>query len=84
MARATLAAFAVFAAAFAYAGAAAPGDPELALVGTFSSPTYLTSPSGDGERSARARGRVLSQSPRFGARRVRGARVHLTLSRGRR
>ena len=49
MARATLAAFAVFA-AFAYGGAAAPGDPELAPVGTFSSPTYLTAPPGDGER----------------------------------
>ena len=28
-------------------------------------------------RSSRARGRVLSQSPRAGARRARGARVHL-------
>jgi hypothetical protein len=36
------------------------------------------------KRSARARGRVVSQRPRFGACRVRGARVHLILSRGRR
>jgi hypothetical protein len=49
MARAALAAVAL-AAAFAYGGEAAPGDPELALVGTFSSPTYLTSPPGDAER----------------------------------
>ena len=35
-------------------------------------------------RSARARGRVIRQSPRPGARRARGTRVHLTLSRGRR
>jgi len=35
-------------------------------------------------RSARARGRVVRQSPRAGARRARGTRVHLTLSRGRR
>ncbi|HEU6446207.1 MAG TPA: PQQ-dependent sugar dehydrogenase [Gaiellaceae bacterium] len=33
-------------------------------------------------RSARARGRVLTQSPRAGARRPRGTRVHLTVSRG--
>ena len=32
----------------------------------------------------RARGRVVAQSPRPGARRARGARVHLTVSRGRR
>ena len=49
MARAALAAVAL-AAAFAYGGEAAPGDPELALVGTFASPTYLTSPPGDAER----------------------------------
>ena len=49
MARAALAAVAL-AAAFAYGGEAAPGDPELALVGTFSAPTYLTSPPGDVER----------------------------------
>jgi Glucose / Sorbosone dehydrogenase/PASTA domain len=49
MARAAFAAVAL-AAAFAYGGEAAPGDPELALVGTFSSPTYLTSPPGDAER----------------------------------
>jgi outer membrane protein assembly factor BamB len=35
-------------------------------------------------RSARRRGRVIKQSPRPGARRVRGARVNLTVSRGRR
>jgi len=35
-------------------------------------------------RSMRARGRVVAQSPRPGARRARGARVHLTVSRGRR
>ena len=35
-------------------------------------------------RSARARGRVLSQSPRAGARRPRGTRVNLVVSRGRR
>ena len=34
-------------------------------------------------RSARARGRVVSQSPRAGARRRRGARVSLVVSRGR-
>jgi glucose/arabinose dehydrogenase len=34
--------------------------------------------------SARRRGRILSQSPRPRARRVRGTRVHLTVSRGRR
>jgi len=33
-------------------------------------------------RSARARGRVLSQSPRAGVRRARGARVKLLVSRG--
>jgi hypothetical protein len=33
-------------------------------------------------RSSRARGRVLSQNPRAGARRARGARVHLLVSRG--
>jgi glucose/arabinose dehydrogenase len=49
MARAAVAAL-VLAAAFAYASAAAPGDPELALIGTFSSPTYVTAPPGDGER----------------------------------
>ena len=49
MARAALAAVAL-AAAFAYGGEAAPGDPELALVGTFATPTYLTSPPGDAER----------------------------------
>jgi Glucose / Sorbosone dehydrogenase/PASTA domain len=49
MARAAVAVL-VLAAAFAYASAAAPGDPELALVGTFSSPTYVTAPPGDGER----------------------------------
>jgi hypothetical protein len=49
MGRAALAAVAL-AAAFAYGGDAAPGDPELALVGTFSSPTYLTAPPGDAER----------------------------------
>jgi Glucose / Sorbosone dehydrogenase len=49
MTRAALAAVAL-ASAFAYGGEAAPGDPELALVGTFSSPTYLTSPPGDTER----------------------------------
>jgi glucose/arabinose dehydrogenase len=36
------------------------------------------------QRSSRARGRVVAQSPRPGARRVRGTRVHLTVSRGRR
>jgi hypothetical protein len=36
------------------------------------------------KRSARRRGRVISQSPRAGARRPQGARVQLTLSRGRR
>ncbi len=35
-------------------------------------------------RSARARGRVTRQSPRAGARRAGGARVNLTVSRGRR
>ncbi len=35
-------------------------------------------------RSVRRRGRVLSQAPRPGARRVRGTRVHFTVSRGRR
>lgn len=35
-------------------------------------------------KATRARGRVVSQSPRPGARRVRGTRVHLTVSRGRR
>jgi hypothetical protein len=35
-------------------------------------------------RSARARGRVVSQSPRPGVRRARGARVNLVVSRGRR
>ena len=49
MGRAALAAVAL-AAAFALGGEAAPGDPELALVGTFSSPTYLTAPPGDAER----------------------------------
>jgi PASTA domain len=34
--------------------------------------------------SARRRGRILSQSPRPRSRRVRGTRVHLTVSRGRR
>jgi hypothetical protein len=33
-------------------------------------------------RSARARGRVLSQKPRAGAKRPRGARVNLLVSRG--
>jgi hypothetical protein len=33
-------------------------------------------------RSAKARGRVLGQSPRAGARRPRGARVNLLVSRG--
>lgn len=33
-------------------------------------------------RSARARGRVLGQSPRAGAKRARGARVNLVVSRG--
>jgi glucose/arabinose dehydrogenase len=36
------------------------------------------------QRSSRARGRVVAQSPRPGARRARGSRVHLTVSRGRR
>jgi len=36
--------------AFARGGAAAPGDPELALVGRFASPTYLTTPPGDRDR----------------------------------
>jgi glucose/arabinose dehydrogenase len=36
------------------------------------------------QRSSRARGRVVGQSPRPGARRARGTRVHLTVSRGRR
>jgi Glucose / Sorbosone dehydrogenase/PASTA domain len=49
MARAALAAVAL-AAAFAYGGEAGPGDPELALVGTFAAPTYLTAPPGDAER----------------------------------
>jgi Glucose / Sorbosone dehydrogenase len=49
MGRAVLAAVAL-AAAFAYGGEAAPGDPELALIGNFSSPTYLTSPPGVAER----------------------------------
>ena len=35
-------------------------------------------------RSTRARGRVVAQSPRPGVRRVRGTRVHLVVSRGRR
>ena len=35
-------------------------------------------------RSTRRRGRVLSQAPRAGSRRVRGTRVHFTVSRGRR
>jgi hypothetical protein len=70
MSLAALAAVAL-AAAFAYGGEAAPGDPVLALVGTFSSPTYLTAPPGDGERL-------------FVARRVRGTRVSFTVSRGRR
>jgi hypothetical protein len=35
-------------------------------------------------RSVRARGRVLAQSPRAGARRPRGTRVRLTVSKGRR
>ncbi len=35
-------------------------------------------------RSVKRRGRVLSQAPRPGARRVRGTRVHFTVSRGRR
>jgi hypothetical protein len=35
-------------------------------------------------RSARAQGRVLSQSPRAGLRRARGSRVNLVVSRGRR
>jgi glucose/arabinose dehydrogenase len=35
-------------------------------------------------RSARRRGRVISQAPRAGARRIRGTRVHFTVSRGRR
>jgi glucose/arabinose dehydrogenase len=34
--------------------------------------------------AARRRGRVLTQGPRFGARRVRGTRVSFTVSRGRR
>jgi beta-lactam-binding protein with PASTA domain len=33
-------------------------------------------------RSARARGRVLAQSPKAGVRRARGARVNLLVSRG--
>jgi glucose/arabinose dehydrogenase len=49
MGRAALAAVAL-AVALAYGGEAAPGDPELALIGTFSSPTYLTTPPGDAER----------------------------------
>jgi hypothetical protein len=49
MACAALAAVAL-AAAFAYGGEAALGDPELALVGMFSSPTYLTAPPGDADR----------------------------------
>jgi glucose/arabinose dehydrogenase len=36
--------------AFARGGAAAPGDPELALVGRFTAPTYLTAPPGDRDR----------------------------------
>ena len=36
------------------------------------------------QHSTRARGRVVAQSPRPGARRARGTRVHLTVSRGRR
>jgi glucose/arabinose dehydrogenase len=35
-------------------------------------------------RAARPRGRILTQSPRPGSRRPRGARVHMTVSRGRR
>ena len=35
---------------FARGGAAAPGDPQLALVGRFNSPVYLTSPPGDHNR----------------------------------
>jgi glucose/arabinose dehydrogenase len=34
-------------------------------------------------RAARLRGRILTQSPRPGSRRPRGARVHMTVSRGR-
>jgi glucose/arabinose dehydrogenase len=34
----------------ASARVAAPGDPELLQIGTFSSPTYVTAPPGDGER----------------------------------
>jgi glucose/arabinose dehydrogenase len=34
----------------ASARVAAPGDPELLPIGTFSSPTYVTAPPGDGER----------------------------------
>jgi glucose/arabinose dehydrogenase len=36
------------------------------------------------QRSSRASGRVVAQTPRPGARRARGARVHLSVSRGRR
>ena len=36
------------------------------------------------KHAARRRGRVISQAPRPGARRVRGTRVHFTVSRGRR
>jgi glucose/arabinose dehydrogenase len=36
------------------------------------------------QRSSRARGRVVAQTPRPGARRARGTLVHLTVSRGRR
>jgi glucose/arabinose dehydrogenase len=36
--------------AFARGGSAAPGDPQLALVGRFTTPTYLTSPPGDRDR----------------------------------
>ena len=36
------------------------------------------------KHAARRRGRVISQAPRAGARRIRGTRVHFTVSRGRR
>jgi len=40
----------VVAVAFARGGTAAPGDSQLALVGRFTTPTYLTSPPGDRDR----------------------------------
>jgi hypothetical protein len=81
MARVALAAFALFATC-AYTAAAAPGDPELAPVGTFSLPTYVPSPPGDAERlfvvEQGGRIRVVCNGVTLG-----GARVQLTLSRGR-